>query len=204
MGLLDYIRRFSMKKIHFIFIMTVFLISCQTESSSKDSSNSSSVNLFIDTSSAKLQYAYGEKLDLSTIKVIQINSDNSISEIKEYSSIPEEGTILDSIGTHSVQIIYKKQTESFEITVSNDTNINAIGIYETNSDIQNLLSYNSISKTFTAVSGYESYRWYINDAIQENTTNTFTIDTNINQTITVIVEYAGNKYSAQYRIEQQI
>lgn len=106
-----------MKKIHFIFIMTVFLISCQTESSSKDSSNSSSVNLFIDTSSAKLQYAYGEKLDLSTIKVIQINSDNSISEIKEYISIPEEGTILDSIGTHSVQIIYKKQTESFEITV---------------------------------------------------------------------------------------
>ncbi len=67
-------------------------------------------------------------------------------------------------------------------------------------DIPNLLTYSD--NTFTALSGYETYSWYIDRTKQSNSTSTLTLDTSSlsagNHTVTVMVtDSQGGAYSAE-------
>ena len=67
-------------------------------------------------------------------------------------------------------------------------------------DIPNLLTYSD--NTFTTLSGYETYSWYIDRTKQSNSTSTLTPDTSSlsagNHTVTVMVtDSQGGAYSAE-------
>lgn len=158
-------------------------------------------NIVLNTSLVKRYYGLGETLDLSTLRVSGQYSDETIKEINNYSSIPEDGTILNTLGMQTVSIIAEGKKASFDIQVLPDSNIEAQVIYEVYSDIPNLLSYDSITKTFTALPNYDSYRWFVDDKKQNETSNRFVYLDCKYHTITVIVNAAGANYSAQLRIE---
>ena len=67
-------------------------------------------------------------------------------------------------------------------------------------DVDNLLTYSD--NTFTALSGYQTYIWYIDSTKQSNSTSTLTLDTSSlsagNHTVTVMVtDSQGGAYSAE-------
>ena len=73
-------------------------------------------------------------------------------------------------------------------------------VIPTYQDIDNLLTYSD--NTFTALSGYETYSWYIDRTKQSNSTSTLTPDTSSlsagNHTVTVMVtDSHGGAYSAE-------
>lgn len=158
-------------------------------------------NIILNTSSITRNYGLGDTLDLSALKVTAQYSDETIKEITNYTSIPENGTILNTLGMQTVTIIAEGKSASFDIQVLPDSNITAQVVYEVYSDIPNLISYDSLTKTFTALPNYDSYRWFVDDKKQTETSNTFVYEDCINHTITVIVNAAGANYSAQLRIE---
>ena len=158
-------------------------------------------SIVLNTSSVNRYYGIGETLDLSSLGITALYSDGTSKEITNYTSIPENGSVLNNLGLQTVTILAEGKSSSFDIQVLPDSSIYAQVTYEVYSDIANLMSYDSLTNTFTALPNYDSYRWFIDDKKQEETSNVFIYEDCKHHTITVIVNAAGSKYSAQMRIE---
>lgn len=158
-------------------------------------------SILLNTSSVKRYYGTGETLDLSGLTVTALYSDGTSSIVTQYSSVPSVGTVFNNLGLQTVTIIFEGESASFDIQILQDASFLATVGYEIYSDIPNLLRYDSLTHTFTALPNYDSYRWYVDDEKQTESSNVFNYTKGKNHTVTVIVNAAGKKYSAQMRIE---
>ena len=158
-------------------------------------------NIVLNTTSVNRYYGKGESLDLSALKITALYSDGTSSELTNYTSIPENGSVLNNLGLQTITILAEGKSASFDIQVLPDSSIYAQVSYEVYSDIANLMSYDSISHSFTALPNYDSYRWYVDDVKQKETSNIFIYEDCKYHTVMVIVNAAGAYYSAQTRIE---
>lgn len=114
---------------------------------------------------------------------------------------PADGVELNTVGTHTVSVMYRREIESFDVTVFADTNLSVTAVYEIYSDIKDLLSYDENTRKFTALDGFESYRWFLNDKKQNCSSNTLVLSDAGTNTVMVVVTQNGRNYSASYRIE---
>lgn len=187
--------------INFFFIVFVTGMLC---SSCNDDSGGSSPNVekvVLDSSCLRMNYSIGEKLDLFNLKVQGIFSDGSLRDLTDYTTVPVNETVLDTVGTNTISVLYGGKSAEFNIVVYADTGFTVSTVYEIYSDINDLLVYDEEKRQLTAISGFESYRWYVDDKKQDCTISTFPLPYNGTCTVMVIVAENGKNYSASYRIE---
>ena len=158
-------------------------------------------SIVLNTSSVKRYYGTGEFLDLSGLTVTAIYSDGTSSVLNDFDSVPAIGSVFNNVGMQTISILAEGKSASFDIQVLQDAAVSATIAYEVYTDISNLLSFDSLANAFTALPNYDSYRWYVDEQKQAESSNTFKYGEGKNHTITVIVNAAGKKYSAQMRIE---
>ncbi len=158
-------------------------------------------DIVLNTTSVKRYYGTGETLDLSGLTVTALYSDGTSSVLNNFDSVPAIGSVFNNVGMQTISILAEGKSASFDIQVLPDAALTATVAYEVYTDISNLLSFDSLTNTFTALPNYDSYRWYVDDEKQAETSNIFTYTEGKNHTVTVIVNAAGKKYSAQMRIE---
>lgn len=156
-------------------------------------------NIELDTKNTKTEYYENEFLDLTGLLVFAKYNDDSVKEITDYSISMENGSELKESGKIKISITYDNKTADFYINVvKNNFSSITITIPEYN-DIQNLLSEEN--GVYTAISGYESYKWMIDGILLNITENSYSPDINLLQAgyheLLLIVEtISGKSYSA--------
>ena len=71
----------------------------------------------IDIDNVKTEYYYNDELDLSGLVVKAKYDDNSVETVTEYTTDPANGTVLDTLGEHTVKVTYGTFTKEFKINV---------------------------------------------------------------------------------------
>ena len=101
--------------------------SSSSQSSSSSSSSSSSVapkvtGITLNTDLVKKAYKYGEALDLTGL-VVTANYDNNSNEVvKNYTTDPANGTVLNEVGDKTVTVTYLTFTANFSVKVEKELN----------------------------------------------------------------------------------
>ena len=94
-----------------------------SSSSTSSSSSSSSVapkvtGITLNTDLVKKAYKYGEALDLTGL-VVTANYDNNSNEmVRDYTTDPANGTVLNEVGDKTITVSYQGFTETFTVTVT--------------------------------------------------------------------------------------
>ena len=172
-----------------------------SSSSSDDSSNSSSQSGDDSSSSASdsssssddSSSASSQSGDSSSSSASDSSSSDDSSSASSQNGDDSSSSASDNSSSQSGDSSSSSQetiTAQYTITVATPT-------YQ---DIDNLLTYSG--NTFTALSGYQTYIWYIDRTKQSNSTSTLTPDTSSlsagNHTVTVMVtDSQGGAYSAE-------
>ena len=71
----------------------------------------------IDVENVKTEYYCNDELDLSGLVVKAKYDDNSVEAVTEYTTDPANGTVLDTLGEHTVKVTYGTFTKEFKINV---------------------------------------------------------------------------------------
>ena len=104
---------------------TSSVTSSSSSSSSFSSSSSSSVapkvtGVALNTDLVKKAYKYGEALDLTGL-VVTANYDNNSNEVvKNYTTDPANGTVLNEVGDKTVTVTYLTFTANFSVKVEKE------------------------------------------------------------------------------------
>ncbi len=71
----------------------------------------------LNTEAVKKEYGYNEALNLTGLVVTAKYNDNSEAVVTEYTTNPENGTLLTNLGESTVTVAYQEKTASFKINV---------------------------------------------------------------------------------------
>lgn len=71
----------------------------------------------LNTEAVKKEYGYNEALNLTGLVVTAKYNDNSEATVTEYTTNPENGTVLTNLGENTVTVAYQEKTASFKVNV---------------------------------------------------------------------------------------
>lgn len=71
----------------------------------------------LNSDAVKKEYGYNEALDLTGLVVTAKYNDNSEAVVTEYTTNPENGTLLTNLGENTVTVTYQEKTASFKVNV---------------------------------------------------------------------------------------
>ena len=72
----------------------------------------------LNTEAVKKEYGYNEALDLTGLVVTAKYNDNSEAVVTEYTTNPENGTVLTNLGENTVTVTYQEKTATFKVNVN--------------------------------------------------------------------------------------
>ncbi len=71
----------------------------------------------LNTEAVKKEYGYNEALNLTGLVVTAKYNDNSEAVVTEYTTNPENGTVLTNLGENTVTVTYQEKTATFKVNV---------------------------------------------------------------------------------------
>lgn len=147
-------------------------------------------SIYIETLPIKTNYSIGDSLDLTGLQIIGKQSDGSEIVINDYTTQPENGSVLATAGTHDVTVNYNKLTASFPIYVSE-----VISISIKTPPIKTTYEVDDVVDTKGMVLSVSYY-----DGTIENITSGFTVSPQVLDklgTQTITVSYKGKTTTYQ-------
>jgi len=181
--------------------------SSSSQSSSSSSSSSSSVapkvtGITLNTDLVKKAYKYGEALDLTGL-VVTANYDNNSNEaVKNYTTDPANGTVLNEVGDKTVTVTYLTFTANFSVKVEKElngitldtTNVKKYYRYGQTLDLTGLVvTANYSNNTTEAVTDYTT-SVAVGTELKENTKIVVTYK-NFTDEFTVEVDYGNLEFN---------
>lgn len=173
-------------------------VTSSSSSSSSFSSSSSSVapevtGITLNTDLVKKAYKYGEALDLTGL-VVTANYDNNSNEVvRNYTTDPANGTVLNEVGDKTVTVTYLTFTANFSVKVEKE--LTGITL-----DTKNVKKYYRYGQTLdlTGLVVTANYSNYTTETVTDYTTSVAN-GTTLKENTKVVITYG--LYTSEFSVE---